>query len=131
MASAPADKASPLLRTPRAVINEAIRENAGWDIICRWGVVVFGLTGVVTILGGLWQGSGWLSIVGAIPAALCWPAVHYARSIRRENVSLRLLELALNNVQSADEALLAINKAFAFHFAKGEGRTNVVSSPKT
>jgi hypothetical protein len=112
------------------VINEAIRENAGWDTICRCGVVLFGLTGSATIVAAVVQKDVGLGAVGAVAAALCWPAVHYARSIRKENVSLRLLELALNNVTTAEQALAAINKAFLFSFGREEGGKSVVPRSK-
>jgi hypothetical protein len=118
-------------RTPRSVINEAIRETAGWDTLCWWGVVFFGLIRGATILGGLLTANVWVSVVGIVPSALCWPAVSYAISIRRANVALRLMELALNNTSSADEALLAINRAFGFHFSDEKDKKNVVLQSKT
>jgi hypothetical protein len=127
----PDDRGGPQPRTPRAVINEAIRETAGWDRICWWMVVVFGLTGVMTIAAAVWQGSVAMGVVGAIAAALCWPALHYAIAIRKGNVALRLLELALNNVQTAEQALQVINQAFGFHFGQKEDPGGVVSRPKT
>jgi hypothetical protein len=45
-------------------------------------------------------------------------------------VALRLLELALNNVSSADEALTAINRAFGFHFSDGKECEDVVLQSK-
>lgn len=109
-------KAGPNLRSPRSVINEAIRETAAWDTICRYGVVLFGLTGVVTILGSLWAGSPLTAIAGAVPTGLCWPCIRYASTIKRGNVALRMLELALDQAKSAEQAYAAINKAFESHY---------------
>jgi hypothetical protein len=132
MAADPADeKATPATRTPRAVINEAIRETAPYETICWWGLVIFGLTGVNTILAAVWQGSAGMGAVGAVPTALCWPAIRYAIAIRKGNVALRLLELALNNVNSSELALDAINRAFGAHFGEGEGKARVVPKPTT
>jgi hypothetical protein len=127
----PTERGGPQPRTPRAVINEAIRENAGWDRTCKCGVLVFGLTGAATIVAGAWQGNTCIGLVGAIAGYLCWPAVRYAMQIRKGNVALRMLELALNNVRTAEEALLAINQAFSLHFGEGEGRTGVAPRSRT
>lgn len=132
MAAEPAEeRGTPAPRTPRAVINEAIRESAPYDAICWWGLVIFGLTGVVTMLGGVITGNAWIGAVGTVPSVLCWPTISYALSIRRANVTLRLLELALNNADSASEALMAINRSFGFHFGDVESSKNVVLQPKT
>jgi hypothetical protein len=124
-------KAQSKPRTPRSVINEAIRETEPYDKLCWWGLVLFGLTGTLTILAGVLQGNAGIGAVGAVSAALCWPAMNAAISIRRGNVSLRLLELALNNVATADQALTAINRAFGTHFGDGEVKKNVVPKPKS
>ena len=118
-------KAGPALRTPRNVINEALRETAGWDTICWYGVILFGLTGVVTILGSLLAGSPLTAIAGTVPAGLCWPCIHYASTIKRGNVALRMLELALDQAKSAEQAYMAINKAFESHYVN-VGSNNVV-----
>jgi hypothetical protein len=125
------EKATPLPRTPRSVINGAIRETAAFNALIYWGLIIFGLTGVMTILIAVYRGDAWIGGIGAVPAALCWPAMRYAFLIRNQIVALRMLELSLNNVKSAEQALEAINKAFGFHFGEGEARTNVViSEPK-
>ncbi len=118
-------KAGPLPRSARSVINEAIRETAGWDTICWYGVILFGLTGVVTILGSLWTSSPMTAVVGAVPTSLCWPCIHYATMIKRGNVALRMLELALDQARSAEQAYAAINKAFESHYVS-VGSQNVV-----
>ena len=133
MAGEPAeDKLTPAIRTPRSVINEAIRETAGFNALCYWGLVIFGLTGVITILTAVCRGDPWIAGVGTVPAALCWPAMKYAILIRQQNVNLRLLELTLNNIGSAEQALQAINKAYEFHFGSPEVKADVVvPKPKT
>jgi hypothetical protein len=127
MAVEPAeDKVTPAIRTPRLVINEAIRETAGFNALCYWGLVIFGLTGVIAILAAVLRGDAWIGGVGTIPAVLCWPTMRYAILIRKQNINLRLLELTLNNVKSAEQALAAINKAFEFNFGGPEVETDVV-----
>ncbi len=126
MAEPAEERATPAPRTPRSVINEAIRETAGFNALCYWGLVVFGLTGVITILTAVYRGDPWTATVGAVPAALCWPAMRYAILIRQQNVALRMLELALTNVKSAEQALNAINQAFGVHFGDQEIKKNVV-----
>lgn len=118
-------------RSPRSVINDAIKETAGFNSLCYWGLVVFGSVGVFAIVVGVCRGDPWLGGLGTIPAGLCWPALHYAILIRKQNVALRMLELSLDDVKSANEALKAINEAFGFHFGEKEIKANVaVSDPK-
>lgn len=132
MAAEPAESKGTLAkRTARAVINEAIRESAPYDTICWWGLVIFGLTGVATIWGGLPTGNAWMGAVGTVPSALCWPTISYALSIRRANIVLRLLELTLNDASTAKEALTAIHRSFGFHFGDEEGKRGVVLQPET
>lgn len=129
MVAEPADeKTTPAARTPRAVINEAIRETARFNTLIYCGLVLFGLTGVAAIAVAIFQGNAWIGGIGAVPAALCWPAMRYAILIRQQNVALRMLELALNNVNSADEALKAINQAYGFHFGDREVKEDVAVS---
>lgn len=57
-----------------------------------------------------------VAFAGSLSAGLCWPAMHYAVQIKKANTALMLLEIALNNVRTADEARAAISRAFGFHF---------------
>jgi hypothetical protein len=119
------------LRTARAVINEAIRENSQWDTMCWWLVIAFACTGVLTVLVGLILNNGLVTLSGSVAGALFWPALYYAVTIRRANIALRLLELALNNARTVDEALQAINQAFSFHFGQGEDVASAVPQTET
>ena len=131
MAAEPAESKGTLVkRTAKAVIDDAIRETAGYDALCWWGLVVFGLTGVLTIFASVWQGNAGIGAVGTVPTVLCWPAIRYAIRIRQGNVALRMLELALDKAKSSEQALQAINQAFGFHFGDSEVGTNVVQKPK-
>jgi len=108
------------------VINEAIKENSRWDTICLGLVIVFAVTGVSTVIAGVILNNGLVTLSGSVAGALFWPALYYAVSIRRANIALRLLELALNGAKTAEEARQAINRAFMFHFAQGKEATSVV-----
>src|SRR3989442_1586691 len=126
MAAGPAEeKSTPGPRPPRAGINEAIRESAPYDLICWWGLGIFGPTGAATIWAGMLSGNAWMGGIGTLTSTLCWPTISYALSIKRANVTLRLLELTLNNAATANDALLAINRAFGFHFGDEEGKKSV------
>lgn len=102
-------------RTAREVIDEAIRENRGWDTICRLLVVAFATAGLFTLVFGAFTENGLVSLSGAVGAALFWPALRNARSVMRTNISIRLLELTLANAKTAEEAARAI-KVFFSHF---------------
>ena len=90
-------------RTPRNVIDDAIAEARPWDIICRCGVVVFGLTGCVAILVGVFYQNPWVGLAATAPSGLCYAALRQAAQIRRGNQSLRLMELALAHATTAEE----------------------------
>ncbi len=49
-----------------------------------------------------------------------WPALRHALKVRQENLAIRLLEIPLSNVKSADEAARLLQEFFkASFFEKG------------
>jgi hypothetical protein len=113
-------------RSARDVIDSAIRENRLWEWVCLGLVVTFAIVGVGVIASGAYQGSGWVALGGgSVAAALLWPSLRYAVMIRRENMSIRLLEVPLTQAKTAHQAAEAIKEAFLSHFVKG--KSDVVS----
>ncbi len=109
------DAAGPLAPTPRtarAVIDTAIRENRLWEYLCYGLTVVFGLTGASVVVIGAVKGDGSIALSGSAAGILVWPALHYARDMRRTNLAIRLLEVSLGRAKSAREAADLIREAF-------------------
>lgn len=93
------------MRTTTDVINDVLRENARgtWLLyLLTMSFVVVGL-GVIAY-SVLSAGSVGEGVIGAIASALCYPALHMARSIRQENIMIRTLEIPLNNASTAEDA---------------------------
>lgn len=82
----------------------------------------------VIVIGAV-RGDPWVGVTGAIPGVLCWRLMSSAMKIRKENVALRLLEVALNNVTTAEQAAAVISQAFGYHFGNPGVKSDVV--PKT
>lgn len=118
-------------RTPRSVINEARRESSTWENLCWYGFISGGIVGLAVIVIGAIRGDAWIGATGAIPGALCWRLMSSAMKIRQENVALRLLEVALNNVTTAEQAAAAISQAFGYHFGDSRSQGDVVPQTRS
>ncbi len=57
-------------------------------------------------------GNGVVSVAGTVASVFFYPAMAAARSIREDNMAIRLLEIALDKASSADEAAKALSDAF-------------------
>lgn len=99
-----------------------------WEWLCWALVLAFSVVGISAVIVGVCLLHVGLAAVGVAAGALFWPPLSYARTIRRANISLRLLELALNNTKSKEEALRAINRAFSLHFGDKKGEQDVAPS---
>jgi len=89
--------------------------------VCYGLVITFVLVGVVVIGSGAYHGNGLVALSGSVASALFWPALRYAIAIRRENMAIRLLELALTHAKTAEQAAKAIKDAFVSQFGRGKG----------
>ncbi|MDP9050507.1 MAG: hypothetical protein M3O31_07255 [Acidobacteriota bacterium] len=112
-------------RSAQEVIDNAIRENRPNEYLLYGFALLFvGLgTGsfIYSVLNGHWA----LSIGSAIESGLFYPALNAVQKIRRENQKIRLLELALTNAKTADEAAIALGKIFLQEFSDNRGSTDV------
>jgi hypothetical protein len=105
--------ASPSLpRSTQSVIDQALRENRGGLILCYLLAAGAGSSGIFTLVWGCVHGYSITALAGAIMSFICWPAMHYARSIRHTNMMIRLLEIPLANARTAKEAAQALREAF-------------------
>ncbi len=118
-------------RTPKEVIDEAIRHTEPLNNLCYWILAGLALAGVVSIIIGAVRGDFWTGGIGTVPIGVCWPVLVYAMRLRQQNALLRMLEVVLNNVKTAPEAHAAIRDAFGFHFGQSEVGTNVVVPEST
>ncbi len=89
-------------------------------------MILFALVGASAVVAGMTSGNGLVSFSGAALGILCWPALHYATAFRRENVTLRMLELALDNADSREDAKAVIVQAFLAHYGTTRGLHRVV-----
>lgn len=103
----------PASRTPKLIIDQAIRENRTPEFLCYVFAVLFVAAGVFTLIWGAVAGNGVVSVAGVIASVFFYPALAAARSIREDNMAIRLLEIALGKASSADEAALALSNAFS------------------
>ena len=112
-------------RSAQEVIDQLIRENKPNEhTLYALAMLFVGLgTGcfIYSVITGHWA----LSIGSAIETGLFYPAMNAVQKIRRENQTIRLLELALTNASTAEDAAAAIHKAFLQEFSHNKGSTDV------
>lgn len=99
-----------------SVIDKAIRENRNGEILLYvFSVLVVG-TGIFVIIYGALKGEGLVALSGGIVTSLIFPAFQRAAKIRKENMSIRLLEAPLIDAKTSEEAAKAINEFFKYTF---------------
>ena len=112
-------------RTAEEVIDAAIRENRPNEYILYAFAFLFVGLGTGSFIFSLWSGHWTLSIGSALETGLFYPAMNMVQRIRRENQTIRLLELALTNATTAADAATAVHKIFAHEFGDNKKRTDV------
>ncbi len=109
-------------RSAKTIIDQAIKENrTGEWLVYGFAVALVGVGVVAIIFGMAVEGHGLVAVAGSIASALFYPAMKYAKEIRRENLAIRLLEAPLSNAATAEEAAMAIQKAFSEIFGRDKG----------
>jgi len=91
-------------RSAKEVIDQAIRENRAVEWRLYAIAASFALLGLLLLAWGLARDQGMLTLAGAISGALCTPAIRWAHQIRKENLSIRLLEDPLGRAETESEA---------------------------
>jgi hypothetical protein len=102
-----------MARTAKDVIDQAIRENRLPAILLYFFSMIFVGTGVTVLVVGTVHGQGIVALAGALGSAPFIPAVRLTQSIRRENMSIRLLEVPLTKATTAEEAARLLQEFFA------------------
>src|SRR5262245_40808490 len=99
-------------RSAQEVINQAINDNMfGEHLLYLFACVTFFL-GAGSLVYGIYQGQQLTSILGTIASVMFYPAIRLARSIRTQNVAIRLMEIPLNNSKTAEEAAEVLRRFF-------------------
>jgi hypothetical protein len=107
-----------LARSPKQVIDQAIKDNRYSEWILYGFAVAFVLAGMTALIWGMVRGEGVIAVAGAIAGGLFFPAMYQAREIRRENIAIRLLESPLNMAATSKEAADTLREFFATTFVK-------------
>jgi len=92
------------MRTTTDVINDAIKENSKQTALLYLFAFLFILAGFIIIGHGIYVDSLNEKVIGSIASIFCYPALHFARHVRIENITLRTLEIPLNNSDTSSEA---------------------------
>lgn len=92
------------VRTPRQLIDQAIRENRFGERLLYGMASTFIVVGLFVLVWAAIHGEGAVAVAGSIATALFWPAMKSARRTRKESVAIRLLEAPLSLAQTAVEA---------------------------
>ncbi len=112
-------------RSAQDVIDDTIRENRPNEYILYGFALLFVGLGTGSFIYSLVTGHWALSIGSAIETGLFYPAMNAIQRIRRQNQKIRLLELALTNARTAEDAAAALQKAFLSEFSDNRGSTDV------
>ena len=104
------------MRTATEVIDQAIQENRVPEYLLYGFAVVFVLTGEFLIGWSIYFHYPWGALGGVGLNGLAWPAYMETRRIRKENVMLRTLEIALSKAHTAKEAASILVGTFSEQF---------------
>jgi hypothetical protein len=115
-------------RTPRAVIDQALSDNAHSEWLI-WGLCLGLFLLMVAVVVAGFVRETWLGATAAVPGALFGLVFRHAWRLRDQKIALRMLEVVLNNVTTAEEAKAAISEAYGYTFDVKGGKSHVV--PKT
>ncbi len=105
-------------RTPKLVIDQAIRDNRIPELLCYGFAVVFVVAGLFSLIWGAVAGNDVGAVAGLIASSLFFPSLSAARTLREDNIAIRLLEISLNRLETADQAATILTAAFEELFVK-------------
>jgi len=101
------------VRTPRQVIDQALKENQFGERLLYSMACTFIVVGLFVLVWAAVHGERLVAVLGAISSALFWPAMNSARQTRKESVAIRLLEAPLSRADTAIEAANMLQLFFA------------------
>jgi hypothetical protein len=105
-------------RTPKLVIDQAIRENRRPEFLCYCFAMLFVLAGLFSLVWGAVNLDGFVALCGTVASVFFYPALAAARSIREDNMAIRMLEVALDKASTTEEAARALSDAFTRLFVE-------------
>jgi hypothetical protein len=94
------------------VIEQAINEDRfGEHLLYLFSCTTF-FTGLAVLGYGVYNAQSLAAILGAVANIMFYPAMRLAKSIRDQNMAIRLLEIPLNNSKTAEEAATLLKQFF-------------------
>ncbi|UCG53868.1 MAG: hypothetical protein JSV32_04460 [Dehalococcoidia bacterium] len=97
-------------RTPKEIIDQAIKENSLSSKLLYLFATAFVVVGLSVLVWSVYKGQALSAILGALSSSLFWPALRLARRTRKENIAIRLLEAPLERADTAREATEMLQK---------------------
>ena len=94
------------------IIDRAIEENRWRERVLLGFAILFVGLGTFVLLWGLVHDSA-LAYAGIVESLLFVPAVLLIRTVSRENMALRMLEIPLRKAKTAEEAASVLMRYFA------------------
>src|ERR1700677_4977831 len=104
------------MRTTTDVIDQAIKENRIPEYLLYGFAIVILLTGEYLIGWSVYYHYPFGALGGVAMNGLVWPAYNETKRIRKENLLLRTLEIALGKAETSKEAATILTEVFAQHF---------------
>jgi hypothetical protein len=99
-------------RTAGEVIGQAIKENQfGERLLYLFSCASF-FAGLAVLGYGIYHAQSLTAILGTVANLMFYPAMRLARSIRDQNMAIRLLEIPLNNSRTVEEAATVLKEFF-------------------
>ena len=105
-------------RTPKLVIDQAIRENRFPEKLSYVFASTFVVMGVVSFVWLMCKWEPVLTVITTISSACSWPAMNSARDIRRQNIAIRLMEIPLSRAENASSAASILEEFFSSAFSR-------------
>lgn len=99
-------------RPAKEIIDAAIEDNRWWERLCFGVILVCLAVGVAGAVVGMVKGDGLISLFGSAFAALFWPALRYTVGVRRDNIRIRLYEIALARAETSEQMAAILREIF-------------------
>jgi hypothetical protein len=107
-----------MVRTTAEIIDQAIRENKGWERLVSAFAALFVLVGLAMIVYSMVNKAPVTAVAGVAESALFWPALNAAMRTRSANIMLRMLEIPLSKAHTAQEAAEMLKRVFETSFVE-------------
>lgn len=109
-------------RTAKQVIDQAIRDNRRWEVLCFVSAAALLLIGVAVVGRAIVADqSNVVTVVGGLMNLLVWPTLRMGQRIRKENMAMRLLEVPLGKATTEQAAADMLRDMFVQIFVNSKG----------